>query len=448
MSSTAGDNAIPSVPPRIVIVGAGFGGLACAWKLGDQPVQATIIDRRNFHLFVPLLYQVATAVLSPADIAQPIRRILSRFGNIEVLMDEVTGVDPAAGTVRLESRPPLRYDRLVIATGSEYAYFGHDEWAALAPGLKTIKDAQDIRAKLLSAFERAEISRDPVEQQALITTVVVGGGPTGVEMAGAVAELARFALTRDFRHVRPQSARIILVEAGPRILANFPEPLAAYARDRLERLGVTVWTGRAVEAIEEHCVTIAGERIRAGTIVWGAGVQASPAGRWIEAERDRAGRIMVRPDLSVPGHPDIFVIGDLAHCPGEDGNPLPGLAQVAKQQGEHLGRALAANARSGVPLPHFAFRDRGNTAIIGRNAAVFDFGKRQMKGFVAWVLWALVHVYLLVTFEKRLLVTLEWLWLYVTYQRGARLILPPEGGAGAPPSAPAAEQPSPSPAGE
>lgn len=412
--------------PHIVIAGAGFGGLACAWELGGKAVRATIVDRRNFHLFVPLLYQVATAVLSPADIAQPVRRILGRFANVDVRMDEVTGIDAATRSVMLAASPPLVYDRLVVATGSEYAYYGHDEWAEFAPGLKTIEDARAIRARLLIAFERAEISRDPQEQQALTTTIVVGGGPTGVEMAGAVAELARFALARDFRHVKPQAARIILVEAGPRILAGFPEALSSYAKDRLERLGVTVWTGRAVEAIDCDGATIAGERIAAGTVVWGAGVQASPARHWLNAEKDRSGRIMVAPDLSVPGYDGIFVIGDLAHCRDAQGEPLPGLAQVASQQGKHLGRAFAAHAKSGAPLPPFIFHDRGNTAIVGRNAAIFDFGRRRIRGFLAWLLWALVHVYLLVGFEKRLSVTLQWLWLYVTYQRGARLILPLE----------------------
>jgi len=413
-----------AIRSRVVIVGAGFGGLACAWALGNKPAQVTVIDRCNFHLFVPLLYQVATAVLSPADVAHPIRSILRRFKNIDVVMDEVIGIEPAARVVNLRDGPAVSYDILVVATGSEYSYFGHGDWAALAPGLKSIEDAQEIRARLLRAFERAEISRDPEEQQALITTIIVGGGPTGVEMAGSVAELDRHALARDFRHVRPQSARVLLVEAGPRILSNFPESLAAYARERLERLGVTVWTGKAVEEIEPDRVRIAGEWIKAGTIIWGAGVKASPATEWIPGERDRSGRITVAPDLSVPALEGIFVLGDLAHCKGPDGEPLPALAQVAAQQGKHLGRALAANMNCGAPLPHFKFHDRGNTAIIGRNAAIFDFGRWRMRGFFAWVLWAVVHVYLLVGFEKRLLVTMQWLWLYATYQRGARLILP------------------------
>ncbi|MYZ49071.1 NAD(P)/FAD-dependent oxidoreductase [Propylenella binzhouense] len=413
-----------AAPPRVVIVGAGFGGLACARALGNARARVTIIDRRNYHLFVPLLYQVATAALSPADIAQPVRRILSRYPNIEVLMDEVTGVDWPARTVRLSSGAEIAYDRLVLATGSRYAYFGHDEWSARAPGLKGIEDARRIRARLLQGFELAEACRDPERQRTLTTTVIVGGGPTGVEMAGAVAELCRFALARDFRHVEPRSARVILLEAGPRILPQFPERLSAYAAERLRRLGVTVRTGSPVEAIEEGIVVAAGERIAAGTIVWGAGVQATSASGWVPAERDRSGRIVVAPDLGVPSVEGVYAIGDLAHAKSADGTPLPGLAQVASQQGTHLGRSLSREFEDGVPVPPFRFRDRGNTAIIGRNAAVFDFGRRQLTGLTAWILWAVVHVYLLSGFEKRLSVTLQWLWRYATYERGARLIDP------------------------
>jgi NADH dehydrogenase len=383
-----------------------------------------VIDRRNFHLFVPLLYQVATAALSPADIAQPIRRILGRYQNINVRMDEVMGVDISMRRVRLRSGAELGYDHLVIAAGSEYDYFGHDDWRRFAPGLKTLRDAQLIRARLLKAFEQAEISNDLLRQQALITTIIVGGGPTGVEMAGAVAELARHALARDFRHVRPSSARIILVEAGPRILSAFPEPLADYARKGLERLGVTVWTGRKVESVDDGGAVIAGERVEAGTVIWGAGVKAAPVGHWLPVETDRAGRVRVARDLSVPGLDGVCVIGDLAHFEQPIGVPLPALAQVANQQGLHLGHALAKNVSSGLPLPPFVFKDRGNTAIVGRNAAIFDFGRWRLKGRFAWLLWAIVHIYLLVGFDKRVLVTMQWLWRYLTYQSGARLILP------------------------
>jgi len=428
--------------PHVVIIGAGFGGLACAAALGSTGIPVTVIDRRNYHLFVPLLYQVATAALSPADIAQPIRKILSRHPNIRVVLGEVTGIDTERRLVRLNPDGPhrdgdVRYDRLVIATGSSYSYFGHDEWAAVAPGVKTIEDAQHIRARLLGCFERAELSTDPEEQAMLMTVVIVGGGPTGVELAGAVAELTRYALARDFRRIDPRSARILLVEAGPRLLGTFPEHLSRYARNALGRLGVTVMTGQAVEKIEAGGVTISGRFIPAGTMVWGAGVAASPAGRWLGLETDRAGRIRVDADLSVPGLDGVYALGDTALGAGDDGKPLPGLAQVAKQQGQHLGAALAANILRGEPMPPFRFKNRGNTAIVGRSAAVFDFGTRQLKGWLAWILWAVVHVYLLVGFEKRLLVSMQWLWRYLTYERGARLIIGDgPAAAGAAPAAP------------
>ncbi|MBP2311364.1 NAD(P)/FAD-dependent oxidoreductase [Azospirillum soli] len=408
--------------PHVVIVGAGFGGLACAEELGGTNIRVTVIDRHNYHLFVPLLYQVATAALSPADIAEPIRRILSRHPNIDVVMGEVTGIDLAQRKVMLADGSFVPYDRLVLATGSSYNYFGHDEWAEVAPGLKTIENARAIRARLLMSFEQAEMCEDPARQTALMTSIIVGGGPTGVEMAGSIAELARHALARDFRRIDPRAAKVLLVEAGPRILAAFPEDLSNYARRKLEELGVVVLTGQAVEKIEPGGVTIGGRFIPAGTIVWGAGIKASPAGQWLGVETDRAGRIPVAPDLSVPGLEGVYALGDTAVLAGDDGKPLPGLAQVAKQQGEHLGRALEASLSRGEAMPAFCFHNRGNTAIVGRSAAVFDFGKRRLKGWFAWVLWAIVHVYLLVGFEKRVLVTMQWLWRYVTYQRGARLI--------------------------
>jgi len=412
--------------PHVVILGAGFGGLAAASALGGKPLRVTVIDRRNHHLFVPLLYQVATAALSPADIAEPIRRILSRHRNVEVVLGDVTGIDTVARQVRVTPMGSIAYDRLVIATGSTYSYFGHDDWARLAPGLKTVEDARTLRARLLLAFERAETSLDTPERARLLTVVIVGGGPTGVEMAGAVAELARYTLARDFRRVDPTAARIILVEAGPRLLGTFPEALSRYARQTLERMGVEVLVNHPVQEISPEGVRIAGRFTPAATIVWGAGVAASPAGRWLGVETDRAGRIPVAPDLSVPGLDGVYALGDTALVAGPDGRPLPGLAQVAKQQGRHLGRALAAGLRDGTALPPFRFHNRGNTAIIGRNAAVFDFGRWRLTGFPAWILWALVHVYLLVGFEKRLLVTTQWLWRYLTYQRGARLITGPD----------------------
>lgn len=413
----------PENHPRVVIVGAGFGGLACARALGGKPVKVTIVDRRNYHLFVPLLYQVATAALSPADIARPIRRILGRFTNIEVVLGTVTGIDTAARRVRLANGSELSYDRLVVGTGSDYSYFGHPEWAEFAPGLRSLEDARRLRAQLLIAFERAEVSRDPARQDALMTTVIVGGGPTGVEMAGAVAELVRHALARDFRTIDPRRAKIILIEAGPRVLSTFPEKLSNYAKAALDRLGVTVIANEAVESIDDNGVVVAGRRIDAGTVIWGAGIKASPAAGWLGAALDRAGRVPLNPDLSVKGVADVYALGDMASAPDANGTPLPALAQVAAQQGYYLGRALAKNFEHGKPLPPFKFHNRGNTAIIGRHAAVFDFGWMQLKGRFAWLMWAIIHVYLLVGFDNRLRVTLQWIWAYITYERGARLIM-------------------------
>ena len=406
---------------RVVIIGGGFAGLACAQGLGGSDVSVTVVDRHNHNLFQPLLYQVATAALSPADIAEPIRKILRRFENVEVLMDEVTSVDVARRLVRLGSGAERSYDALVIATGSEYAYFGHDDWARHAPGLKSIDNARALRGKFLRAFERAELSTDPQEQEHLMTSVIIGGGPTGVEMAGAIAELGRWTLKGEFRHLDTRRAKIILVEGGERILGGFPENLSAYAQEQLQALGVTVLTRARVNEIRADGVVIGDTFVPAGTIVWGAGVTATPAARWLGIETDRSRRIPVGPDLRVQGFDDIFALGDLALLV-QDGKPLPGLAQVAKQQGQHLGRSLRAHLLHGEALPPFRFHNRGNTAVIGRHAAIFDFGKHQLKGRLAWFLWALIHVYLLVSFEKRILVSLQWLWRYVTRARGARLI--------------------------
>jgi NADH dehydrogenase len=408
---------------RVVIVGAGFGGLACARELGGAPVHVIVVDRRNYHLFVPLLYQVATAALSPADIARPIRRILGKYSNIDIILGDVIAVDVAARMVRLSDGSSISYDRLVVATGSGNSYFGHSEWAPYAPGPLTLEDARRIRAKLLTSFERAEASFDPAVQESLMTIVIVGGGPTGVEMAGAVAEVTRHALARDFRRIDPRRARILLIEAGPRLLPGFPATLSDYAAVQLRRLGVTVLTQHVVEAIDANGVTVSGRRIDAATVIWGAGVQASPAGRWLGIKLDRSGRIPVNADLSVQGLDGVYAVGDTALASAPGGTALPALAQVAAQQGKYLGRALAANLARGVPMPAFRFRNRGNTAIIGRNAAVFDFGWAQLKGRLAWLLWALVHVYLLVGFDNRLRVTLQWIWAYLTYERGARLIM-------------------------
>jgi NADH:ubiquinone reductase (H+-translocating) len=414
----------PGAPRRhVVVVGAGFGGLEVAKTLGGKPaVRVTLIDRRNYHLFVPFLYQVATATLSPADVARPIRSILSRYANVEVLLGEVTGVDTAARRVLMGGHAAVGYDDLVIATGSGQSYFGHGEWARHAPGLKTIEDAREIRGRLPMAFERAEMADDPGERRRLMTVVLVGGGPTGVEMAGAVAELVRQTLRREFRHIRPDSARIILLEALPRLLTPFPEALAEFAKRRLERRGVELRLGTPVEGVDEEGVTAGGERIPAGTVIWTAGVAASPAGRWLGVETDKAGRVKVDEHLRVPGLADVYVIGDTALALDEGGQPLPGLAQVAKQQGRHLGRALARKA-AGQPWPGpLRFRNYGNMAVIGRNAAVADFGWWRTGGFGAWLLWLLVHIYLLIGFRNKLVVTIEWLWVYLTHQRGARLI--------------------------
>jgi NADH dehydrogenase len=415
-----------SDPHRIVIVGAGFGGLACAKGLAGTDARVTLIDRRNYHLFVPLLYQVATAALSPADIARPIRRILGRHPNIETVLGEVEGIDTAAKTLRLADGRALPYNSLVLAAGSQYSYFGHPEWQRFAEGPRTLNEARRIRARLLTAFERAENSADPAERERLMTIIIVGGGPTGVEMAGAVGELTKQALARDFRNIDPRRARILLVEAGPRILSSFPQTLADYAQRALERLGVAVLTGQPVEEIDAAGAMVGGQRIDAGTVIWGAGVQASPAAALLGVPLDRAGRVAVDGHLAVQGLPDIYALGDVALTLDANGQPLPALAQVAKQQGEYLAKCLRSPSVDPGP---FRFNNRGNTAVIGRNAAVFDFGRFQIKGRLAWLLWALIHVYLLVGFENRLQVATHWLWSYFTHERGARLIMFDEDGA-------------------
>lgn len=402
---------------RIVIIGGGFGGLACAQKLAGADIDVTLVDKRNHHLFQPLLYQVSTAALSPADIAIPIRRVLARARNIRVLLAEVTGVDGAAKRVMLSGGDSLAYDQLVVATGSAYNYFGHPEWAPLAPAPKSIDDARTIRRRLLEAFERAERTDDPARRAALMTFVVVGGGPTGVEMAGTTAELARWTLKGNFRRIDPATARVLLVEAGPRLLSAFPEDLGAYAVRALERLGVEVRLGTAVETLDEEGVEIGDERIDGATVVWGAGIKAADGADWLGGTDDRAGRIRVGANLSVPGHDGVYALGDVALMM-QDGDPLPGLAQVAQQQGKHLGRELR---RRDVPRP-FRYRTRGDTAVIGRHAAVYTYGRYRMKGHLAWFLWAIVHVFLLVGFEQRIAVMFQWTWRYLTAERGARLI--------------------------
>ena len=406
---------------RVVIVGAGFAGLTAAKALAKAPVDLTVVDRRNYHLFQPLLYQVATAGLSPAEIATPIRSVLREQRNTRVLLGRVGAIDKHARTVEVEGRS-VPYDTLIIATGARHAYFGRDEWEEVAPGLKKIDDATKLRHRILLAFEDAETTEDVAERRRLLTFVIIGGGPTGVELAGAIAELAKVALARDFRHIDPRASRIILIEGGPRVLATFPEALSAFAKRALEKLGVEVRLGHPASACDVGGVVVSGERIEARTIIWAAGVAASPAAKWLGAEKDRAGRVIVGRDLTLPGHPEIFVIGDTAAAPGLDGEPLPGVAPVAKQQGAYVGRVIAARASAKAEPPPFRYRNYGNLATIGRKVAVADFGRIRLGGRVAWLLWGVIHVLFLIGFRNRVAVLLDWLWAYVTFQRGARLI--------------------------
>jgi NADH dehydrogenase len=411
-----------SSPPRVVIVGVGFGGLAAARSLRKAPVEVVLIDRRNYHLFQPLLYQVATAALSPADIAWPIRSIVAGQANARVELGRVTGVDTGRQEVIVDDERRVAYDHLILATGARHAYFGRDEWEEVAPGLKKIDDATLIRQRVLIAFERAEVAPDPEDARRLLSFVVVGGGPTGVEMAGAIAELARHALARDFSHINPRDARVVLVEAGPRLLASFAQTLSARAKEALEELGVEVRLGGRVTACDAQGVVVDGERIHAGTIVWGAGVIASPAGKWLDVPCDPAGRVKVGPDLEVPGYPNVFVIGDTVFALGPNGRPVPGIAPAAKQMGHHVGRLIAARV-AGRPHPGpFRYRHMGSLATIGRKAAVADFGRVRLSGLPAWILWAVAHVYFLIGWRNRLVVSLNWFWSYLTFERGARLI--------------------------
>jgi len=421
IGATNGRPAAGARRPHVVVVGAGFGGLEVARYLGGAPARVTVIDRRNYHLFVPLLYQVATAALAPGDIAEPIRTVLAKYDNVEIMLGDVDDVDVAARRVTFDGHA-IDYDVLVLAPGSGQSYFGHDEWAQWAPGLKTVEDAREIRAKLLMAFERAEITTDPDERRRLMTAVLVGGGPTGVEMAGAIAELAMQTLRREFRNIRPEEARVVLLEAAPRLLGPFPERLARFAHQKLERMGCEVRTSTMVEEVDERGVVAGGERIEAGCLIWTAGVQAAPVGRWLGVETAKTGQVEVDEHLAVPGLEDVYVIGDAALARDRDGSPLPGLAQVAKQQGRYLGKALAARF-AGKPWPGpFRFINYGNMATIGRNAAIADFGWWRSAGFLAWLLWGVAHIYLLIGFRNRVVVSIEWLWAYLTKQRGARLI--------------------------
>ncbi|WP_028919275.1 NAD(P)/FAD-dependent oxidoreductase [Pseudoxanthomonas suwonensis] len=408
--------------PHVVVVGGGFAGLWAIRALANAPVRITVVDRSNHHLFQPLLYQVATAGLSAPDIAAPLRYILRRQANAEVRLAEVTAVDPAARTVTLTDGARLAFDYLLLATGATHAYFGHDEWAPHAPGLKSLDDALELRRKLLLAFERAEACEDPAERAAWLDFAIVGGGPTGVELAGTLAEIARHTLRDQFRRIDPASARVRLLEAGSRVLASFPGDLSEKARRQLERLGVEVRTGVPVTAIDAGGYRLGDEYVRSRTIVWAAGVAASPLARSLGVPLDRAGRVPVEPDLSAPGHPHVFVAGDLAAATRPDGTPVPGVAPAAKQMGRHVATAIRARLR-GVPAPAFRYRDFGNLATIGRMAAVVDLHGFKLSGVLAWWFWLAAHVFFLIGFRNRLSVLLNWAWAYWSYQRGARIIL-------------------------
>jgi NADH:ubiquinone reductase (H+-translocating) len=414
----------PAPKPRIVIIGAGFGGLAVVRGLHNADAEVTLIDRQNHHLFQPLLYQVATAALSPADIAAPIRTIVQDHKQMHVLLDEVSDITPATKQVMLKSGASISFDMLVVATGARHSYFGKDHWAEHAPGIKTIDDATNVRRKILLALEMAETNRqENVESRdEYLTFVVIGGGPTGVEMAGAIAELTRHATSMEFRYVTPKCVKILLIEAGDRLLANFPEQLSAAAKVSLEMLGVEVRLGSRVNDIDATSVLVGDERIATSTIVWAAGVKASRAANWLDAEADKAGRVTVQPDMSVAGYPDIFVIGDTASVNGVDGRPVPGIAPAAKQQGQHVAKIIKARlAGKSHPGP-FRYKNFGTLATIGRKRAVVDFGWTQLKGFPAWLLWSTAHLYFLVGFRNRFVVGLTWMWNYLTFERGARLI--------------------------
>lgn len=408
--------------PHVVIVGAGFAGLTAAKGLARAPVRITLIDRRNHHLFQPLLYQVATAGLSPNQIATPIRTIVRKQRNTDVLLGEVTSVDADKRTVTLGKRR-VSFDYLILATGARQSYFGRDDWEADAPGLKTLEDATELRKRILLAFERAELEPDGAERARLLTFVVIGAGPTGVEMAGSIAELARRALTDDFRNINTACARILLLEAGPRALAAFDEDLAHNAHNALEKLGVELRLGKPVTALDAESVTVGGERIETRTVVWAAGVASSPAARWVGADADRAGRAKVEADLSALAHPNVFIIGDCASVTDpRTGKPVPGLAPAAKQQGAHVARIIADAARGRRTRRAFAYADFGSLATIGRKSAVADFGWLKLTGFLGWFFWCVAHVYFLIGFRNRIAVALDWMWSYLTFERGARLI--------------------------
>jgi NADH dehydrogenase len=411
----------PAGSHRIVIVGAGFGGLEAAHRLAGAPVEITLIDRRNHHLFQPLLYQVATASLATSEIAWPIRYLLRGRREVTTLFATVSGVDPAGRRVLLEDGGALPYDTLVLATGARHAYFGHDEWEPFAPGLKTLEDATTLRRRILVAFERAEREADPQRRAALLTFVIIGAGPTGVELAGTIAELAQDTLPPDFRNIDTHKTRVVLIEAGPRVLAGFADELSAYAQRSLERIGVEVILGQPVTECSADSVVYGGNRLETRTIIWAAGVRASPAAEWLDAPADRAGRLQVLPDLTVPGHPDIFAVGDTVVIAGPDGNPVPGIAPAAKQQGRYVADCIKARLR-GTALGPFHYKHAGSLAQIGKRQAVIDFGRIKLRGTLAWWIWGIAHIYFLIGVRNRLAVAMSWLWNYARDQRSARLI--------------------------
>ena len=407
---------------HVVVIGAGFGGLETVHRLAGAPVRITLIDRRNHHLFQPLLYQVATASLAPSEIAWPIRHLLRKRRDVTTLLAAVEAIDKDARRVRIDDGSTVDFDTLVLATGARHAYFGHDDWEPFAPGLKTLEDATAIRGRILLAFERAEREADEYKLAALMTFVIVGAGPTGVELAGTIAELARSTLPADFRHIDTRKARIVLIEAGPRALPALREDLSAYVKRSLERLGVEVELGQAVTECTGEGVVYGGKTLAAATVIWAAGVQASPAAQWLDAPADRAGRLKVAPDLTVPGHPEIFAIGDAAIVARPDGRPVPGIAPAAKQEGAYVAKVIGARLAGETAPPPFRYRHAGDLATIGKRRAVIDFGWIELRGALAWWLWGFAHIYFLIGVRNRLSVALNWLWIYARDQRSARLI--------------------------
>ena len=411
----------PTTVHRVVIVGAGFGGLECAYRLKGTPVAITLVDRRNHHLFQPLLYQVATASLATSEIAWPIRYLLRDRREVTTLFANVNGVDAQSKRVLLDDGDTLPYDTLVLATGARHAYFGHDEWEPFAPGLKTLEDATTLRRRILVAFERAERETDPERREALLTFVIIGAGPTGVELAGTIADLAKDTLAPDFRNIDTRKARVVLIEAGPRVLAGFPDDLSAYAQASLESLGVEVKLGQPVTECSADGVVYGDNKLEARTIIWAAGVRASRAAEWLNAPADRAHRLEVLPDLTVPGHPDIFAIGDTVTIAGPDGKPVPGIAPAAKQQGRYVAATIKARLNGGK-LPPFRYKHAGSLAQIGKRLAVIDFGRIKLRGTIAWWIWGIAHIYFLIGLRNRLSVAISWLWIHARDQRAARLI--------------------------